>query len=275
MDKIINHPPAAISISIVSHQQIHLIGDLLHDIAQHCRTLPVELILTLNLNEELPFLIAAFPFPITVIRNPTPQGFGANHNQAFIKASGQFFCVMNPDIRLNEDPFPALLACLQNPVAGVASPLVLNDSGILEDCARRFPTPFRILCKAFGRCKGIDYVVKDEPIFPDWVGGMFMVFPYEKYKRLSGFDERFFLYYEDVDLCARLRLQGDEVVLCPNAKVIHNAHRKSHQNFKYWKWHLTSMMRFFCSRIFLKVAYLNLKKLCSEAIGYAPYEKSI
>jgi N-acetylglucosaminyl-diphospho-decaprenol L-rhamnosyltransferase len=249
-----------ISISIVSHAQIHLIENLLHDINQHCRALMIELILTLNLDEVLPFTVDSFLFPIKVIRNPIPMGFATNHNQAFTYAAGQFFCVMNPDVRLNDNPFQVLLACLQDSAVGVAAPLVLSMSGEIEDSARRFPTPLKIFCKAFGRCKGSDYLVKNKPVFPDWVGGMFMIFPREVFKRLGGFDQRYFLYYEDVDLCARLRLKGYEVVVCPDAKVIHLARRSSHQNFKYLKWHLMSMMRFFCSFLFLKLLWLQLSK---------------
>ena len=249
-----------ISISVVSHAQIHLIEHLLHDINQYCRALLIELILTLNLNETLPFALDSFLFPIKVIRNPIPMGFAANHNQAFTYSGGQFFCVMNPDVRLNNNPFQVLLACLQDSAVGVAAPLVLSTSGEIEDSARRFPTPLKIFCKAFGRCKGSDYVVKNNPIFPDWVGGMFMLFPREVFKKLGGFDQRYFLYYEDVDLCARLRLKGYEVAVCPDAKVIHFARRSSHHSFKYLKWHLISMMRFFCSALFLKIFWLRLTK---------------
>ena len=98
-----------ISISVVSHAQIHLIEHLLHDINQYCRALLIELILTLNLNETLPFALDSFLFPIKVIRNPIPMGFAANHNQAFTYSGGQFFCVMNPDVRLNNNPFQACL----------------------------------------------------------------------------------------------------------------------------------------------------------------------
>ncbi len=250
-----------ISISVVSHAQIHLIEYLLHDINQHCRALLIELILTLNLDETLPFAADSFAFPIKVIRNPIPMGFATNHNQAFTYAAGQFFCVMNPDIRLNNNPFQALLAYLQDSSAvGVVAPLVLDTNGAIEDSARRFPTPLKIFCKAFGRCKGSDYFVKNNPIFPDWVGGMFMLFPREVFKKLGGFDQRYFLYYEDVDLCARLRLKGYEVAVCPDAKVVHLARRSSHHSFKYLKWHLMSMMRFFCSTLFLKIFWLRLTK---------------
>ena len=137
---------------------------------------------------------------------------------------------------------------------------MLSDSGVIEDSARKFPTPFKILCKAFGGCRGSDYAIKDETIFPDWVGGMFMLFRREVFEELGGFDEGYFLYYEDVDLCARLRLRGYKVALCPVAKVVHHAQRSSHRNFRYLKWHLASMIRFFCSSPFLKICWLRLTK---------------
>lgn len=247
-----------ISISVVSHLQIHLIKNLLYDINKYCQGSSLKLILTLNLEEMLPFSVDGFSFPIKVIRNPLPLGFAANHNQAFTQSTGQFFCVMNPDIRLNDDPFSALLECLKLPLVGVVAPSVVGEYGNVEDSARFFPTPLKILCKAFGRCKGSDYVIKDEPIYPDWVGGMFMLFPREVFEKLNGFNEQFFLYYEDVDLCARLRLLGYEVVLCPAAKVVHDARRSSHGSFRYLKWHLTSMLRFFCSVVFLQVFWRKL-----------------
>jgi len=260
MEKITTNTAAEISVSVVSHGQIDLIESLMHDIDEHCRLVQIELILTLNLKEAIPFDADSFSFPVRVVRNSFPLGFAANHNQAFALAHGQFFCVMNPDIRFNSDPFRTMLECLKDSSVGVAAPLVVNEKGAVEDSARRFPTPFRILCKALGGCRRGDYVVKDQVIFPDWVGGMFMLFRREVFEQLGGFDQRFFLYYEDVDLCARLRLLGNEVALCPAAKVVHHAQRSSHRSIKYMRWHLTSMLRFFCSTPFLMICWLRLTK---------------
>lgn len=236
-----------ISISVVSHGQIQLVANLLHDLTQFCHVSTFELILTLNLNEALPFVVADFTFPIKIIRNSKPLGFATNHNQAFTQAAGAFFCVMNPDIRLHDDPFSLLLACLRDTSVGVVAPLILNEKGIMEDSVRRFPTPLIILCKALGRCKNSDYVVNDQLLFPDWVGGMFMLFSREMFSAINGFDDRYFLYYEDVDLCARLTLRGYKVCLSPKSKVIHQAQRTSHHNPRYLLWHLASMLRFFLS----------------------------
>ena len=252
--------PPTISISIVSHLQAPLLNALLGDLDRCCKAYPLEVLLTLNLPEDLPFNTGDFSFPVIVQVNSLPKGFSANHNQAFKKLSGEFFCVMNPDIRLNNDPFPALISCLQDSSTGVAAPLVMNENGATEDSARRFPTPFKILCKALGRCKGIDYVIKDKVVFPDWVAGMFMLFRQETFEQLDGFDQHYFLYYEDVNLCARLRLKGYEVALCPDAKVVHMARRDSRRHVKYLKWHLASMAKYFFSSVFMKIFWLRLTK---------------
>jgi GT2 family glycosyltransferase len=262
MDEIseIAAKPADISISVVSHGQIHLIESLLQDIAEHCRGLSLQLILTLNFEEALPFSPGRFSFPIEVIRNSTPLGFAANHNQAFAHATGQFFCVINPDIRFDKDPFPMLVEQLEDSSIGISAPMVLDENGIIEDSARVFPTPLKIICKAVGGCKGSDYPVNEEPIFPDWVGGMFMLFPRAVFQSMGGFNQRYFLYYEDVEICARLKLKGYKVVMCPAARVTHCARRSSHHDFRYFKWHFTSMTRFFCSGLFLKILWQKYVK---------------
>jgi len=65
------------------------------------------------------------------------------------------------------------------------------------------------------------------------------------YAALGGFDEGFFLYYEDVDLCARLWRGGREVVLCPEVQVVHDARRASRRHLRHMRWHAASMARYF------------------------------
>lgn len=243
-----NNPQPDISVSIVSHGQGRLVAALLSDIAAHCKG-PLEVILTVNIPESLPFETGAYPFPVRVICNASRKGFGANHNEAFRHASGKHFCVLNPDIRFDSDPFPGLIAVLAGSSIGVAAPLILNPRGGIEDSARRFPTPGRILRKLLAGSPGPDYLCEGDVVHPDWVAGMFMVFRTEVYGALSGFDERYFLYYEDVDLCWRLRRQRLEAVLLPGVRAIHDARRTSHRSLRYLSWHSASMLRFFLKRL--------------------------
>jgi N-acetylglucosaminyl-diphospho-decaprenol L-rhamnosyltransferase len=241
-----------VSLSVVSHGQADLVAELVASIQHYC-TIQVELILTLNIAEQLPFDVSAYMFPIYVIRNTSPKGFGANHNAASKSANGIYFCVLNPDIRLTSDPFPELLECISAESVGVVAPLVTNVAGENEDNARQFPTPLKIMAKALIRKREPDYKTLIGDYSPDWVGGMFMLIPVDVYRKLNGFDERYFLYYEDVDLCARMRLSGYDIRLCTKVKVIHDARRQSHRDFRYLRWHFTSMMRFFFSKPFIQI----------------------
>jgi hypothetical protein len=233
-----------LTLSIVSHGHGTLVRDLLGDIARHCRG--VEVLLTVNVPELQPIDASMSGIPLRIIANAAPRGFGANHNTAFRLGRGRYFCVLNPDVRLQADPFPALTRALADEHVGVAAPVVLSPGGDIEDSARRYPTPFSVAKKAFARRPALDYAVGDQPFSPDWVGGMFMLFRREVFERAGGFDERYFLYYEDVDLCRRLAGLDYRVELVPAARVVHNARRRSHHgDLRHSLWHLTSMLRYF------------------------------
>ena len=236
-----------LSISIVSHGQGTLVAALLADIVAHGYA-PIEVLLTVNVPEPLPFNPASFPFPVTVIRNTVRRGYATNHNAAAVVAGGRYFCVLNPDIRLVQNPWPRLIEQLEDESVGVVGPLIVSPSGQIEDSARRFPTPVNIFKKAFLGSPGVEYAINTEPLHPDWIGGMFMVFRTALFRFVGGFDERYFLYYEDVDLCWRLSRAGFRVLLMPSERVVHAAQRTSHRNPVYLKWHVCSMLRFFGKR---------------------------
>jgi N-acetylglucosaminyl-diphospho-decaprenol L-rhamnosyltransferase len=239
--------PLDISISIVSHGQGALVEALLSDL-ESCRSLPVEVILTVNIKEDLPFDAKDFDFPIRIIANAAPKGFAANHNAAFRMTKADYFCILNPDIRLERDPFPCLLRELKHPTVGAAGPLIVDPSGRIEDSARRFPTPASILRKALFGAGKPEYTIGEATIYPEWIAGMFMVFDSTVYRSIGGLDERYFLYYEDVDLCWRLQRHGYRVALVPAVRAIHDARRESHRNLHYLAWHAASMLRFFARR---------------------------
>jgi GT2 family glycosyltransferase len=204
-----------------------------------------RVILTGNIPESLPEMPAAFGGSITRIENARSRGFGANHNTAFSYCDTAHFCVLNPDIRLPANPFPVLLETIEERRAALVGPAVVSSSGHLEDSVRHFPTPVSLLAKVFGGRDG-RYVfhVGDPPFRPDWVGGMFMLFRAEDFRRVRGFDERFFLYYEDVDICARLWTARRQVLACPQAQVVHDAQRASHRDLRHLRWHLSSLARY-------------------------------
>lgn len=238
--------PRSVFVSVVSHLQGELIAPLFRDLDSWCGS-RIKVRLTINVPEPLPFRATDFSFPVQTRRNVSKRGFGANHNSAFVHCDLPYFCVMNPDVRLVADPFPALAARLSEAGAGVVAPVVTDASGRLEDSFRKFPTPWSLALKAAVNPCGPDYAVGAAPVEPDWVAGMFMLFRSDTFAAIGGFDERYYLYYEDVDLCARLRAIGRAVVVDPRVSVVHLAQRASRRRLDHALWHARSMARFFLS----------------------------
>ena len=236
-----------ITISVVSHGQIELVNQLLDDVAVLC--VPgLTVVLTQNIPESGPAIPARWAHRLEVIRNEQPKGFGANHNAAFRRCTAPSFCVVNPDIRLAQDPFPALTAALEGETVAIAGPMVRDPSGVPEDSARKFPTAASLLRKLFATPTGPEYPVDNGPVAVDWVGGMFMAFRASAFKAVGGFDERYFLYYEDVDICRRLRGAGYSIIYDPTVSVVHDARRASRRNPRLMAIHASSALRYLLRR---------------------------
>lgn len=229
-----------ITVSVVSHGHGEMVGRLVRQLLE----LPEvsRLVLTLNTSESL-----ALPHDsrLCVVENTSPQGFGANHNAAFVLCDTPYFCVLNPDIELIGNPFPKLCAQLSASQAGLCAPLILSSAGAVEDSVREFITPWRMVLRKLGFAHGNRVLeVGAPPVYPDWVAGMFMLFDADVYRRLGGFDTAYFMYCEDTDICTRFWQAGERVVVCPDVQAIHNAQRASRRDLRHLRWHLASMMRY-------------------------------
>jgi len=239
----------AIHVSIVSHGQAELASRLLEDLA---RWGAPDLTITVlsNVPEPAPLIPPTLASRTERLVNEARSGFGANHNQVFRRCSAPYFCVLNPDVRLRSDPFPALLQALADPAVAVAAPAAVDPQGRIQDNARRLPSPLGIAGKLFSAPAGPDYPRAGGTVSVDWVAGFFMLFRAEAFRRMGGFDERYFLYYEDIDLCTRLRLAGQRIAWLPQVTVVHDARRRSHRSPRYLMWHLRSIARFFGSPVY-------------------------
>lgn len=237
-----------ITVSIVSHNHSQLIDVLVYQLSKFPQHI-AKIIITNNTN-DICLIGEHYPFEVTQIHNKNPKGFGANHNQAFRHCETDYFCVMNPDISIVSDPFSVLLSCFADHSVAIIAPLIVNLRGTVEDSARFFPTPWGLVKKVFGHYNGVYHIKTDQELsFPDWVAGMFLLIKSVKYTELAGFDESFFLYYEDVDLCARAWQKDYVVALCREVYVIHDARRSSHRDLKFFKWHVMSALRFFMKHL--------------------------
>ncbi|HQU08099.1 MAG TPA: glycosyltransferase family 2 protein [Candidatus Paceibacterota bacterium] len=219
-----------------------MVKNLLADIVR-C-TADVDVILTCNIPESEDIGVTGLK-QFQRLDNSSCKGFGANHNEAFLYCHEPFYCIANPDIRLLSDLFPDLISCMNDPRVGLVVPRVISPMGNVEDSVRYFPTLARLAAKALRLEDGRFPVSCETPDKVDWAAGMFMLFRAEAFREIGGFDEDFFLYYEDVNICARLWKAGWKVIHHPGVSVVHAAQRASRKNLRYLKWHITSMARYF------------------------------
>lgn len=231
----------SVTVSIVSHRHGEMVANLVRQLLNF--PLVERILVTHNVAEE-----CNLPKDQRVceIWSSLPVGFGENHNDAFKQCRSEYFCVLNPDIGFQEDPFRRLLQTLASSGSAMVAPRIVNRNGQTEDSARYFPTVGGILAKLLGVSDGREMrIFGDKPFCPQCVAGMFMLFKSAEFSALGGFDTRYFLYYEDMDICVRIWKLKKKIVLDPRMSVIHDARRESHRSLRFLSWHLASMLRFF------------------------------
>ena len=243
-------PPKPVTVSVVSHGQAQLVAQLLSDLDLHCRDVVDKVILTCNLSEPLQFDPSGFGFPVEVLQNAAPMGFGANHNQAFTHCQTEWFLVINPDVRLASNVVSALWGRATHKT-GLLAPLEVLPSGDPADGPRGPITPPELLWRQFFKRPS------PSPKDGGWVKGMFMLLRAQAYRSLTGFDERYFMYCEDFDLCARLMLDGWTVDYHADIPVTHAWQRGSRRTWTHLKHHLISLIAMWTSSAFWKYRKLH------------------
>ena len=173
-----------------------------------------------------------------LVRNPRNLGFGAAVNRGVACTDGDFVLIMNPDCRLEAGAAQTLAAVLeQEPDCAIAAPRLLDTDGGVQGSARGDPN---LLTGIFGRSsrltrlfprsaparrnvRAADLADAGRVAHVDWVSGACMLARRSALAAIGGFDERYFLYWEDADLCRRLRAADLTVRYVPDARVRHAA----------------------------------------------------
>lgn len=252
-----------LTISIVSHGHRDHLRKLLEDLNAIAAESRLHVLLTLNIPEPEPQIQDYPNLCLTLIRNKKPQGFGANHNMAFHSCTTRWFAILNPDLRLPANPFPTLIVCAQKlPVAGVVAPKIINSAGAEEDHVRPNLSPASLWRRFLGQREPVDTsvpAIRPRPFY--WLAGMFMLFDADAYREVGGFDERYFLYCEDYDICARLFDAGYGVHLVPEVFAIHDAQRDSHGSLKHLRWHISSLVKVWCTRVFWRCCFYSSESI--------------
>jgi GT2 family glycosyltransferase len=175
-----------------------------------------------------------------VVASSDNRGFGAGMNRGARETDAARLFLINPDALVEGPIVDALQAIMaEQPDVAVVGPLVREGDGTIQASARRFPGLTTVVA---GRTTWLTRVLPRnrwttqnlltgpdvrEPIAVDWVSGACMLVRRDAFDQVGGFDERFFLYWEDADLCRRLREAGWRTVYQPGVAVHHVTGRSS------------------------------------------------
>ncbi|MBP2232970.1 GT2 family glycosyltransferase [Azospirillum agricola] len=176
---------------------------------------------------------AAPGLPVTVLRNAENRGFAAACNQGAAKSEADWLLFLNPDTRLSADSLAPAFAFLADPANGRVGALgvrLVDEAGHTQRCCARTPTPGRLVAQSLGLDRALP------GLFPphfmtgwdhadtrdvDQVMGAFLLVRRSLFEAVGGFDERFFVYYDDVELCLQVRRAGWRVVHFAGAEAYH------------------------------------------------------
>ena len=196
--------------------------------------------------------IESFPNAV-YLKTDDNIGYGKGQNAVLGKLQSEYHCIMNPDIVFFEDAFSKILSYMdKNPSVGMVIPQILDENRQRQLVYRKDPTVLdlfiRMFCKKLfpKRFKEHTLQGKDftKPFLIPFGQGSFLVIRTELFQKIGGFDDRFFLYMEDADLCRRVN-QESELMYLPDAAVIHHWEKGSHKDLRLFRIHLESMKAYF------------------------------
>lgn len=181
-------------------------------------------------------------------------GFGYAHNFAIRKYAKEsdYFLICNPDIQFTRSEFQKILDFAETRAEGLFLPKIVYPSGENQFGARLLPSPLNLFARRFSSklAEKLDqnYLLKDldlsKSYFVPYLSGCFMLFKSKCLLELDGFDERFFMYMEDIDLSRRCA-EKFGTIYYPLATIIHHHEQASYKNAKLLKAHLESAIKYF------------------------------
>ena len=249
-----------LSVIVISHRHERDVGTCLDSLTLPLKDIPHELIVIDNVaNPDFERGIGGMRPSLRILRNTAPQGFAANVNKGAAAATGTHLLILNPDTVFAAGRFQSAIDFLvTHPEAALLGARLLNPDGAVQQSARRFPTAMFLLLRGLGAGSWkrvprqyaerlLDDPAPDVPQKVDWLFGAFMLMPRKAFDSIGGMDESYRLYYEDVDLCLRLRRKGYEMWLYPPLVFVHSHRRESAKAIfsRVRMWHLKSALRYF------------------------------
>jgi GT2 family glycosyltransferase len=228
-----------LSIIIVTYNSQHEIGRLLSTL----KTLNAEVIIVDNASDdETNKKIRLSNLEVKLISNKTNVGFAKAANQGAKKASGKYLLFVNPDIIFKKTDAKKIVDFIESKKdAAVVGCKILNPDGTLQPSCGSFPTMTNVIIDRIPILNTLlttqlirrrSYYNKEHST--DWITGAFLMTKKKLFNTIGQFDENYFLYVEDIDLCYRAKKAGYSNYFCPSPSVIHLDLGKSYprKNFK-------------------------------------------
>jgi len=223
-----------LSVIIVTYNSQDFIGECLESVeraiekAKGWDWLKVEIIVVDNASTDGTVEIVRQFDRVQLICNAQNLGFAAGVNRGVKVAQGDWLLLLNPDCVIDENAILALAEFIQNcsDEVAVVGLQLLNADGTLQPSGRRFPKVWEFILALLGFSrwmetrwfKGRDFTKVQEV---DEVSGAALAISRKAFEQVGGMDEGFFLFFEELDLCRRVKAKGLKVVYLPNAKVKH------------------------------------------------------
>lgn len=185
-------------------------------------------------------------------------GYGSGHNVAIRKAledGSEYHVVLNPDIYWTDDVIERLAGFMdENPDCGLVMPKIIYPTGETQFLCKLLPTPMDLIGRRFIPVKSYqeshDYQYElhwtgyDKIMEVPSLSGCFMFMRCSTLKKTGGFDERYFMYAEDLDLCRRIG-EVSRTMFYPGVSVVHEYEKGSYKNKKLLKYHISSIVKYF------------------------------
>jgi len=232
-----------VSAIVVNYNAGHELELALRSVQADCAHIAWEAIVVDNASSDGSAAVVETFAQATLIRNATNVGFGRAVNQAVASSRAPLLLMLNPDCRLAVGATATMRAILDaDPACAVVGPRILDPDGAVQGSARGDPD---MLTGLFGRTGALrnllpflpvarrNVVVEEavrsgaSSIVVDWLSGACLLVRRDAFLAAGGFDERFFMYWEDADLCRRLRGQGHSIRYVPDATAVHKVGQSS------------------------------------------------
>lgn len=228
--------------SIVSHGHYEIIQNFIYSMDKYLDISGCDLKIVVrdNLNEIVE--LDDCGFCVKIIRNLHPRGFGENHNHNFCLFPGDYFFVLNPDLEFISNV--KLIDHLSEIGESVYTVNLISKEGEDIGHVRNDLTLINIVRRRFG--------LLEYETFNKWFSGAFLAFEWSTFSAVGGFDERFWMYVEDCDICLRAKYKLFELKIDRSTVVVHDAQRGSNKSLKLFYYHLRSLTYFFIKRFLLK-----------------------